>query len=75
MILWLYHQPDTRQLCNEFVRAALGHRTPWLRAGEPVMCLKNAPLYGVFNGAVYTLERDFLMKATRRYKPMLMKRA
>ena len=57
-VILCYTNP-TRQLCNEFVRAALGHRTPWPRAGEPVMCLKNAPLYGVFNGAVYTLERDF----------------
>jgi exodeoxyribonuclease-5 len=27
--------------------------------GEPVMCLKNAPDYGVYNGATYTLLRPF----------------
>ena len=27
--------------------------------GEPVLCLKNAPEDGVYNGGVYTLTRDF----------------
>jgi exodeoxyribonuclease-5 len=49
----------TRDQCNDFARAARRIRTPWPRAGEPVACLRNAPLHGVFNGAVYTLERDF----------------
>ena len=30
------------------------------KAGEPVMCLKNNPMYGVFNGAVYRLAEDVL---------------
>ena len=49
----------TRHHVNAFVREARGIRSRWPRQGEPVMCRKNAPLFGVFNGAVYTLGADF----------------
>lgn len=30
------------------------------QAGEPVLCLRNAPDYGIFNGAIYTLREPFM---------------
>jgi exodeoxyribonuclease-5 len=32
--------------------------------GEPLVCLKNAPDYGVFNGGIYTLVKPFLERDT-----------
>lgn len=48
----------TRMQLNTLKRMHLGlHGTP-LRAGEPVMCLKNDHKNGVLNGALYTLLED-----------------
>lgn len=57
-VILCYTNP-TRQVINAHVRMVRGIDAKWPRKGEPVMCLKNAALYGVFNGAVYTLLRDF----------------
>lgn len=55
----LCYRNQTRHVANAHARSVRGIANPWPRKGEPVMCLKNAAPYGVFNGAVYTLEKDF----------------
>jgi len=47
----------TRIKLNARKRELLGLSGP-LRAGEPVMCLKNDHALGLYNGAVYTLAAD-----------------
>ena len=49
----------TRQAINGIVRAARGFTAPYPLAGEQVMCLKNVPDLGLFNGGIYELARDF----------------
>jgi exodeoxyribonuclease-5 len=49
----------TRVEITKVIRSMKGLAKNYPRAGEFVMCLKNAPDYGLFNGAVYTLTRDF----------------
>jgi exodeoxyribonuclease V len=49
---------NTRHRLNTRMRDLFG-REGIPRAGEPVMCLKNARRYGIFNGAVYALAEDF----------------
>ena len=51
---------STRAIANMHKRNIQGIIHPHPRAGEPVMCLKNASSFNVFNGAVYTLEKTFL---------------
>jgi exodeoxyribonuclease-5 len=48
----------TRHVANRYARLARGINGP-PRVNEPVMCMRNARPYGVFNGAVYKLLRDF----------------
>jgi exodeoxyribonuclease-5 len=47
----------TRRKLNKRKRDLLG-LTGLLRAGEPVMCLKNDHRLGLYNGAIYELDRD-----------------
>jgi exodeoxyribonuclease-5 len=49
----------TRRRLNSICRRLAGHQAPRPEAGEPLLCLRNAPAYGVFNGGVYTLAADF----------------
>lgn len=49
----------TRQGANAIVRRYRGHTAPHPTAGELVVCLKNSAEHGVWNGATYTLTRDF----------------
>lgn len=56
----LCHTNDTRYAANLTARKVRGYWQPHPMPGEPVMCLKNAPQFGIFNGAVYTLERPFI---------------
>ena len=49
----------TRQAVNGIVRRYRGFTANHPVAGEPVVCLKNSAEHGVFNGATYTLVRDF----------------
>jgi exodeoxyribonuclease V len=50
----------TRQAANAKAREVRGLGLfPQPQAGEPVICLKNVPHLGLFNGAVYTLARPF----------------
>jgi exodeoxyribonuclease-5 len=49
----------TRKACNSRMRTVRGYTAPHPQAGEPVMCLKNAPEYGVYNGSTYVLTADF----------------
>jgi exodeoxyribonuclease-5 len=56
----LCYTNDTRRVANAHARAVRGYWQSWPQEGEPVMCLKNAPAFGVFNGAVYTLEQPFV---------------
>jgi len=58
---------DTRHRANAYKRKLLGYTQPYPVAGEPVMCLKNYPDKGIFNGATYTLTRDFKQGDTRIY--------
>ena len=57
----------TRYAANLFARKVRGFWQNEPQPGEPVMCLKNAPAFGIFNGAVYTLERTFLTGDTDIY--------
>jgi exodeoxyribonuclease-5 len=56
----LCHTNDTRYVANLVARKVRGFWQPHPMPGEPVMCLKNAPQFGIFNGAVYTLEKPFI---------------
>jgi exodeoxyribonuclease V len=49
----------TRQHLNQRCRRLAGHTAPWPEAGEPLLCLKNAPRYGVWNGGVYLAVTNF----------------
>ena len=50
----------TRYAANLHARNVRGFIQPNPQVGEPIMCLKNAPQFGIFNGAVYGLTRSFL---------------
>lgn len=51
----------TRQAANRRARDIRGLSIlPMPQPGEPLICLKNAPEFGLFNGAIYTLARPFL---------------
>ncbi len=56
----LCHTNATRYAANLHARNVRGFIQPNPQIGEPVMCLKNAQQFGIFNGAVYTLTRPFL---------------
>lgn len=56
----LCYTNSTRQVANMHARSVRGFWQPSPQPGEPIMCLKNAPAYGVFNGAVYALEKPFI---------------
>lgn len=49
----------TRIDCNYVVRHLRGFDTDYPQAGESIMCLKNSRPFGIYNGAVYTLAKDF----------------
>ena len=49
----------TRHKVNARMRSLLGYNLPYPQAGEPVLCLKNAHRYGIFNGVTYELARNF----------------
>ena len=50
---------STRKAINLRLRFLKGIESPNPQPGEPVMCLKNAAEYGLFNGATYTLAKEF----------------
>lgn len=50
----------TRYASNLHARNVHGYWQPTPQIGEPIMCLKNAPQFGIFNGAVYVLQQPFL---------------
>ena len=51
----------TKRAINRHVRELWGFQfMPHPQAGEPVLCLRNAPDYGIFNGAIYTLREPFM---------------
>lgn len=54
----------TRHAANREARRVRGLWMPHPQAGEPVMCLRNNPEYGIYNGAVYTLAESFIEGAT-----------
>ena len=56
----LCYTNSTRQVANAHVRSVRGIWQATPQAQESLICLKNAPAYGVFNGAVYTLIKPFL---------------
>lgn len=50
----------TRQAVNKHMRELRGYSMmPHPQENEPVLCLKNAPEYGVFNGGLYILKEPF----------------
>jgi exodeoxyribonuclease-5 len=49
----------TRSRLNQLCRRIAGHTAPWPEAGEPLLCLKNAPRYGVWNGGIYRAAVNF----------------
>jgi len=54
----------TRDYMNAKCRRVRGLWPPTPQREEPVVCLKNAPQFGVFNGATYTLLKPFLQGDT-----------
>jgi len=51
----------TRHAINQHLRSLHGYSImPHPQIGEPVMCMKNARDFGIFNGAVYTLAEPFM---------------
>lgn len=56
----LCHTNATRYAANLHARNVRGLIQPNPQVGEPVMCLKNAQQFGIYNGAVYTLTAPFL---------------
>ena len=54
----LVHTNATRALINQRLRRLLGF-SGRPRLGEPVLCLKNARQYGIFNGGIYRLAADY----------------
>lgn len=51
----------TKRTANRHIRELRGFSMmPHPQAGEPVVCLRNAPDYGIFNGAIYTLREPFM---------------
>jgi exodeoxyribonuclease V len=50
----------TRDALNDKCRRIRGFWQPHPQPGEPIVCLKNAASYGVFNGGVYVLQQPFL---------------
>ena len=56
----LCYSNATRYAANLHARNVRGFWQPGPQPGEPVMCLKNAPQFGIFNGAVYNLVSPFL---------------
>ena len=57
-VVVLVHRRDTRSRMNALVRRALEYASAWPRAHEPLVCLRNARKYGIYNGAVYYASRD-----------------
>jgi exodeoxyribonuclease V len=49
----------TRHSLNNRCRRIRGLLYQFPQPGEPIICLKNAPSYGVFNGEVYQLLQRF----------------
>ena len=49
----------TRRDLTIMIRDLHGYGRKYPQAGEPVMCLKNAKDYGLYNGAIYTLLKTF----------------
>jgi exodeoxyribonuclease-5 len=49
----------TADKLNASIRAAKGYNLPYPMAGEQLLCLKNAPKFGLYNGAIYTLVDSF----------------
>jgi exodeoxyribonuclease-5 len=49
----------TRQAINQMRRKLAGHTAPFPEAGEPLLCLKNAHRFKVFNGGIYVLAITF----------------
>jgi len=51
----------TRKAVNRHMRELRGlSMIPHPQPGEPVVCLRNAPEYGVFNGGIYILAEPFM---------------
>jgi exodeoxyribonuclease-5 len=50
----------TRSKLNALCRAELNIRSPLPLLGEPLVCLRNTPKFGLYNGAVYYASRDLL---------------
>jgi len=50
---------ETRHKINRLCRRLAGHTAPWPEAGEPLLCLKNAPRHNVWNGGIYLAAADF----------------
>ena len=55
----------TRDYINNKARRVRGYFQAQPQPGEPLVCLKNAAQFGVFNGGVYTLLRPFLENDTQ----------
>jgi len=48
----------TRSRMNAYCRSVLGITSPLPLQGEPLVCLRNTPKHGLFNGAIYYVYRD-----------------
>jgi ATP-dependent exoDNAse (exonuclease V) alpha subunit len=55
----------TKDAWNDYCRHICGLVQPYPQPGEPLVCLRNASRYGIFNGGVYTLVQPFLERDTQ----------
>jgi exodeoxyribonuclease-5 len=57
MVLCWTHK--MRKAVNEEMRKIGGRWQPTPQIGEPMLCLRNMPQYGIFNGGIYRLGESF----------------
>lgn len=54
----------TKDAANRYAREVRKILSSAPQVGEPIVCLKNASDFGIFNGGIYNLERPFLQGDT-----------
>ena len=54
------HTNRTKDAANAYARQVRRIVSSAPQAGEPVVCLRNVAEFGIFNGGIYNLEREFL---------------
>ena len=55
----LCYRNSTRDRINQLIRTMRGFGRRYPQAGEMVLCLRNAPMYNIYNGCVYRVVQRF----------------